>query len=95
MRRPEGLGGIAERGIDLARSEAASGRRSTSGCFRTSHQPWAAAAVLLGLPPEGLAGTPHRDAVWRGDGAASPISKHRLQSHRDERRLAIALPIDT
>ena len=30
-----------------------------------------------------------------GDGAASPISKHRLQSHRDERRLAIALPIDT
>jgi hypothetical protein len=55
--------------------------------------------VLLGLqqkmPPEGLARTPHRNAVWRSDGAASPVSMHCLQSHRDERRLAIALPIDT
>jgi hypothetical protein len=55
--------------------------------------------VLLGLqrkmPPEGLAGAPHRDAVWRGDGAASQVSMHRLQSHRNERWVAIALPIDT
>jgi hypothetical protein len=47
------------------------------------------------MPPEGLAGTPHRNAVWRSDGVASPVSMLRLQSHRDERRLAIALPIDT
>ena len=42
---------------------------------------------------------------WRGHHIATlfgdvtvrlpPFSKHRLQSHRDERRLAIALPIDT
>src|ERR1700733_13096888 len=60
-----------EPGIDLARSEAASGEGSTSGRFGAGRQPWAAAAVLPGLqrrmPPEGLAGTPHRDAVWRSD----------------------------
>jgi hypothetical protein len=97
--RPEGLGDIANLGLNLGGSEAASGERSTSGRFRTSRQPWAAAAVLLSLrrkiPPEGLAGTPHRDAVWCGDGAASQVSMHRLQSHRDERWLAIALPINT
>jgi hypothetical protein len=87
-----------ELGIDLTRSEAASGERSTSGRFRAGRQPWAAAAVPPGLqrkmPPEGLAWTPHRDAVWRSDCAASSVSMHHQQSHRDERRLAIAMPID-
>ena len=46
------------------------------------------------MPPEGLAGSLHRDAVRRSDCAASSVSMHHLQSHRDERRLATALPID-
>ena len=62
-------------------------------------QPWAAAAVLPVLhrkmPPEGLAGALHRDAVRRSDGAASSVSVHGLQSHRTGRLLAIAMPIDT
>jgi len=69
-----------------------------SGRFGAGRQPWAAAAVLPGLqrkmPPEGMAGSLHCDAVWRSDCAASSVSMHHLQSHRDERRLATALPID-
>ena len=97
--RPEGLGDIADLGLTLpeAKQLLAGIQRAVVSAQAVSHR--AAAAVLLGLqrkmPPEGLAGTPHRDAVWRSDGVTSPVSMHRLQSHRDERRLAIALPIDT
>jgi hypothetical protein len=61
-----------EFGFDPARSEAASGERSTSGGFRAGRQPRAAAAVLPVLrremPSEGLAGVLRRDAVRRSDG---------------------------
>jgi hypothetical protein len=96
--RPEDVGDIANLGLTLAEAKQllASVQRAVVSAQAVNH---AAAAVLLGLqrkmPPEGLAGTPHRDAVWRGDGAASAVSMHRLQTHRDERQLAIALPIDT
>jgi hypothetical protein len=80
------------------RSEAGSGERSTSGDFRAGRPPWAAAAVLPVLrrkmPPEGLARALHRDAVRRSDGAASAVSMPCLQSHRDGRVLAIAMPLD-
>jgi hypothetical protein len=80
--RPEGLGDIANLGLTFARSEAGSGERSTSGGFRAGRPPRAVAAVLSILrrkmPPEGLAGALHRDAVRRSDGAASPISVRRL-----------------
>jgi hypothetical protein len=93
--RPEGLGDIANLGLTLPEAK----QLLASVRFRAGRPPWAAAAVLAGLqrkmPPEGLAGTPHRDVVWRSDCAASSVSMHRLQPHRDERWLAIALPIDT
>jgi hypothetical protein len=97
--RPEGLGDIADLGLTLPEAKQRSGERSTNGHCGASRQPQAAAAVLLGLqrkmPSEGLAEPSHSDAVWRSDGAASQVSMHRLRSHRDGRRLAIALPIDT
>ena len=81
--------------VDLVCTSRAFNERS----LRASRQPRAAAAGLLGLqrkmPSEGLAEPSHSDAVWRSDGAASQVSMHRLRSHRDGRRLAIALPIDT
>jgi hypothetical protein len=93
--RPEGLGDIADLGLTLPEAK----QLLASGHCGASRQPQAAAAVLLGLqrkmPSEGLAEPSHSDAVWRSDGAASQVSMHRLRSHRDGRRLAIALPIDT
>jgi hypothetical protein len=93
--RPEGLGDIANLGLTLPEAK----QLLASVRVWAGRQPWAAAAVLPGLqrkmPPEGPAATPHQAAVWRSDCAASSVSMHRLQSHRDERWLAIALPIDT
>ena len=92
--RPEGLGDIAELGLTLpeAKQLLASVQRAVVSAQAVSHglqRPCCSAC----------SGKCHlKDSrghhIARGDGAASQVSMHRLQSHRDERRLAIALPID-
>ena len=89
--RPEGLGDIANLRLTLpeAKQLLASVQRAVVSRQADSH------GQQRKMPPEGLAEPSHSDAVWRSDGAASQVSMHRLRSHRDGRRLAIALPIDT
>jgi hypothetical protein len=88
--RPEGLGDIANLGLTLpeAKQLLARVQRAVVSGQADSH------GLQRKMPPEGLAGSLHRDAVRRSDCAASSVSMHHLQSHRDERRLATALPID-
>ncbi len=47
------------------------------------------------MPCEGMAASSDRDAVRRGEGAASSVPLRGMWSWRDWRRLAIALPVDT
>ena len=97
--RPEGLGDIADLGLTLpeAKQLLASVQRAVVAAQADSHrlQRPGCSACSGKMPSEGLAEPSHSDAVWRSDGAASQVSMHRLRSHRDGRRLAIALPIDT
>ena len=97
--RPEGLGDIASLGLTLreAKQLLASVQRAVVSAQADSHglrRPCCSACNGK-CDLKDWRGTPHRNAVWRSDGAASPVSMHRLQSHRDERQLAIMLPIDT
>ena len=88
-----------EFGADAARGKAASGACSASGGCRASPRSCGSAAGLLVLrremPRQGLAASPDRDAVRRGDRAAAAVSLHWLWPHRDGCQLAIALSVDT
>ena len=94
--RPEGLGAIANLGLTLpeAKQLLARVQRAVVSGQADSHGLSGGCRLQRKMPPEGLAGSLHRDAVRRSDCAASSVSMHHLQSHRDERRLATALPID-
>ena len=95
--RPEGPGDIANLGLTLAEAKQLLARvqRAVVSRQADSHgqlRP-CCPACSGGCHLKDWRG--HQIAVWRGDGAASAVSMHRLQSDRDERRLAIALPVDT
>jgi hypothetical protein len=67
--RPEGVGDIADLGLTLpeAKQLLSSIQRAVVSGQAVSHglQRPCCSALQRKMPPEGLAGTPHRDAVWR------------------------------
>ena len=97
--RPEDVGNIGDLGLTLpeAKQLLASVQRAVVSAQAVSHglQRTCCSACSGKCHLKDWRGHHIATAVWRGDGAASQVSMHRLQSHRVERWLAIALPIDT